>query len=157
MVDETDNKLEIELLKKDVNIMSSLLTKIDTALDRMQDIAANLSKMVSLQEQRIEVQESTTKELQSILEMRRIEYNSEIKDLHSRITTVNREVTEKIEKTENAILAEIQSLREELKTDDKGLGSRLTQIEGWRWAVMGAIVLGTFILTKAIDIMKIFN
>lgn len=152
-----NNKLDIELLKKDVNIMGALLTKIDTALDRMQDIAANLSKMISLQEQRIEVQETTTKEVQSILEMRRIEYNSEIKELHSRITTVNREVTEKIEKTENAILAEIQSLRAELKTDDKGIGSRLSKIEAWRWAVMGAIVLGTFILTKAIDIMKIFN
>ena len=59
----------------------------------MQEIASNLSRMVSLQEQRIETQEKVTKEVQSVLEMRRIEHNEDIKELHSRITTVNRELS----------------------------------------------------------------
>lgn len=125
MGDELDNKIEIELLKKDVVTMTALLSKFDTALDKMQEIASSLSRMVSLQEQRIEVQETATKDLQSILEMRRIEHNNEIKDLHSRITTVNRELTEKIVETENKILTEIQALRTELKGESKGMGNRL--------------------------------
>jgi len=155
VADELDNRLEIELLKKDVVTMSALLTKFDTALDRMQDIASNLSKMVSLQEQRIESQEAATKELQSILEMRRIENNQEIKELHSRITTVNRELTEKISDTEKTILAEIQALRTELKGDSKGLGARLAQIELWKYGVGMVVVVVAFLIAKAIDIAKL--
>jgi hypothetical protein len=156
VVDEIENRLEIELLKKDVVTMSALLTKFDTALDKMQEIASSLSRMVSLQEQRLEVQEVATKELQSVLEMRRIEHNSEIKDLHSRITTVNKDLTQKIDQTESKILAEIQALRTELKGDNKGLGARLGQIELWKYGVGMVIVVLAFIAAKAIDIAKLF-
>lgn len=156
MVEEIETRLEIELLKKDVVTMSALLTKFDVALDKMQEIATSLSRMVSLQEQRLETQEVATKEIQSVLEMRRIENNQEIKELHSRITTVNRELTEKLSDTEKTILAEIQALRTELRGENKGLGSRLSQIELWKYGVGMVIVVLAFLAAKAIDIAKIF-
>lgn len=158
MAEETDNRLEIELLKKDVVTMSALLTKFDTALDKMQEIASSLSKMVSLQEQRIEVQETATKELQSVLEMRRIEHNQEIKELHSRITTVNRDLSDKIDDTEKKILEEIQALRTELKGDNKGIGARLATIEMWKYGVAAVIAVLIFLIGKnALNISKLFG
>lgn len=152
-----ENRIEIELLKKDVTIMTSLLEKFDTTIDKMQEIASNLSKMVSLQEQRLENQEKITSEVQSILEMRRLENNNNIKDIYNRINTVNRDLTDKIEDTEKAILAELQKLREELKGENKNMGFRLNQIELWKYMVMGAVGLGVFLFTKALDILKFFN
>lgn len=141
MVDDfLDNKIEIELLKKDVTTMTALLEKFDTALDKMQDIASNLSRMVSLQEQRLESQELMTKEMQNVLEMRRIEHNAEIKELHSRITTVNRELSLKIESTEKIILEEIKALREEIKKEDTGMMSRIGNIEMWKYGI-GVVIL----------------
>lgn len=158
MSNEIDTKIEIELLKKDVVTMSALLTKFDTALDKMQEIASSLSRMVSLQEQRLENQETVTRELQSVLEMRRQEHNSEIKDLHSRITTVNKDLTVKIENTEKKILDEIQALRAELKKEDMGIGSRLAQIEMWKYGIAAVIALLMFLITKnAISITKLFG
>ena len=158
MADEIDNRIEIELLKKDVTTMSALLTKFDMALDKMQEIASSLSRMVSLQEQRLEVQEIATKELQSVLEMRRQEQNAEIKELHSRITTVNKDLTGKIETTEKKILEEIQALRAELKIDNKGIGNRLTHIEMWKYGVAAIIVFIIFLIGKnALNIEKIFG
>lgn len=152
-----ENRIEIELLKKDVTIMTSLLEKFDTTIDKMQEIASNLSKMVSLQEQRLENQEKITSEVQSILEMRRLENNNNIKDIYNRINTVNRDLTDKIEDTEKAILAELQKLREELKGENKNMGFRLNQIELWKYMVMGAVGLGVFLFAKALDILKFFN
>ena len=40
---EYDSRVEIELLKKDVTIMASLCEKFDTTIDKMQEIASNLS------------------------------------------------------------------------------------------------------------------
>lgn len=151
-------KVDIELLKKDVVTMSALLEKFDTTIDKMQEIASNLSKMISLQEQRLENQEKVTSEVQSILEMRRIEHNNNIKDIYNRINTVNKELTDKIEDTEKAILEELHKLREDIQKEDKGITSRIGQIEMWKY---GAVAIITFLLfliaNNAINITKLFN
>ena len=157
MSNEVDNKLEIELLKKDVSVVTALLGKFDTTIEKMQEIASNLSRMVSLQEQRIETQEEVTKEVQSVLEMRRLEHNSDIKELHSRITTVNRELTEKIVDTENKILEELKALREEIKKEKTSVATKISQIEMWKWMVMGAIALAGWLFGQAVNIAKLFG
>jgi hypothetical protein len=148
MVQELNSKIEIELLKKDVNIITNLCEKFDTTIDKMQEIASNLSRMISLQEQRIETQEKVTKEVQSILEMRRLEHNEDIKELHSRITTVNRELSSKIEESENKILAELHCLKTELIREKKTLGGRLSEIEAWKYTMVGALMVVTWILAR---------
>lgn len=155
---EQEIKVDIELLKKDVVTMSALLEKFDTTIDKMQEIASNLSRMISLQEQRLENQEKVTAEVQSILEMRRIEHNNNIKEVYNRINTVNKELTDKIEDTEKAILAELHKLREDIQKEDKGIASRIGQIEMWKY---GAVAIITFLLfliaNNAINITKLFD
>lgn len=144
-----DQKIEIELLKKDVATITNLCEKFDTTIDKMQEIAVNLSRMVSLQEQRLENQERISREVQNTLEMRRIEHNNDIKELHSRITTTNRDLSEKIEETEKKILDELHAMRLEMKNEKSGFGDRLGQIEMWKYTVIGALVVVTWILARA--------
>ena len=163
MPPQIDQRVEIELLKKDVSIMTTLCEKFDTTIDKMQEIASNLSRMVYLQEQRLETQEVATKEIQSVMEMRRVEHNNDIKELHSRITTVNRDLSEKIEETEKTILHELHAIRQEIKEshnkdndNDKSFMKRLEQIESWKYMMMGGIIIITWILAKA-DLGSIFK
>ena len=149
-----DIRLDVELLKKDVEVITKLCEKFDTTTDKLQEIAGNLSKMVSLQEQRIERQEEISKEVQSTLEIRRMEHNTDIKELHSRITTVNRELSDKIEESERKILEELHSMREELKSEKTTFGTRLTQIETWKYTVVGALMVITWILARS-DLARI--
>ena len=138
--------------------MSALLEKFDTTIDKMQEIASNLSKMISLQEQRLENQEKVTAEVQSILEMRRIEHNNNIKDIYNRINTVNKELTDKIEDTEKAILAELKQLREDIQKEDRGISSRLGQVEMWKYGVAAIVAFLLFLIANnAINITKLFN
>lgn len=148
--------IEIELLKKDVNIITALCEKFDTTIDKMQEIASNLSRMISLQEQRMEMQEKTTKEMESVLEMRRVEHNNDIKELHSRITTVNRDLTTKIDETEKRILDEIHLLRDELSKDNDKMGKRVFDIETWKWMIMGSIFVVGWIASKMLHGIKFF-
>lgn len=158
---QIDHRVEIELLKKDVSMITTLCEKFDATIDKMQDIASNLSKMVSLQEQRLTNQEESTKEIQGILEMRRLEHNNDIKELHSRITTVNRELSDKIEETEKTILQELQEIRKEIKDshvreDTSSLSKRLAEIETWKYMMMGGIIVVTWLLAKS-DLSKFFK
>ena len=152
MADEL--KIDIELLKKDVTMISSLCTKFDTTIDKMQEIASNLSRMVSLQEQRIVVQEKITQEVQSVLEKRRQEHVEDTKELHSRITTVNRELTQKIDESEKRILAELHSMHTELMAEKTSFADRLSKIEIWKYTVVGALMIVSWLAAK-IDIIKI--
>lgn len=155
---ESEIKVDIELLKKDVVTMSALLEKFDTTIDKMQEIASNLSRMVSLQEQRLENQEKITAEVQSVLEMRRQEHNNNIKDIYNRINTVNKELTDKIEDTEKTILNELQKLRTELQSDKEKTGSRLGQIETWKYGIAAVIGFLVFLIANnAINISKLFD
>lgn len=154
MATDYNSRMEIELLKKDVSVIATLCEKFDTTIDKMQEIASSLSRMVSLQEQRLESAEESTKEMQSVLEMRRVEHNNDIKDLHSRITTVNRELSDKIEETEKTILSELQSLREELRQDKTTFSSRIAQIETWKYMIVGGLMVASWVAAKT-DILKI--
>jgi DNA repair ATPase RecN len=157
-VSEQEIKVDIELLKKDVVTMSALLEKFDTTIDKMQEIASSLSKMVSLQEQRLENQEKVTAEVQSVLEMRRVEHNNNIKEVYNRINTVNKELTDKIEDTEKSILAELKNIRDDLNKKNEGMGARLGQIEMWKYGAAAIIAFVIFLVGKnAINISKIFG
>jgi predicted RNase H-like nuclease (RuvC/YqgF family) len=157
-VSEQEIRVDIELLKKDVVTMSALLEKFDTTIDKMQEIASSLSRMVSLQEQRLENQEKTTTEMQSVLEMRRIETNNNIKDIYNRINTVNKELTDKIEDTEKTILAELQKLRQEIQKEYTGISKRIGQIETWKYGAAAIITFLLFLIANnAINITKLFD
>lgn len=157
-VPEQELIVDIELLKKDVVTMSSLLGKFDTTMDKMQEIASSLSRMVVLQEQRLDNQEKSTNEMQSVLEMRRIETNNNIKDIYNRINTVNKELTDKIEDSEKSILAELQKLREEIKKEDSGISKRLGQIEMWKYGIAAIVSFLLFLIANnAVNITKLFN
>ena len=54
---EYSNKLEIELVKRDVSVISRLCERIDSNVDDMKKVASDLSRIVSLQEQKLQMQE----------------------------------------------------------------------------------------------------
>lgn len=155
-LDSKDTRVDIELLKKDINMITTFCDRLNTTIDKMQEIASNLTHMVALQQQKLDIQERTTKEIESTIEMRRIEHNNEIKELHSRITTVNRELTEKIEETELKILTELHNIRTDLKKDDDTLGKRLFNIETWKWMVMGGLFVLGWIASNILPKIKFF-
>ena len=107
---------------------------------------------------RVGNQEKVTGEVESILEMRRLEHNNNIKDIYNRINTVNKELTDKIEDTEKTILSELQKLRDDLNKKNEGIGARLGQIEMWKYGVAAIIGFVIFLVGKnAINISKLFG
>lgn len=150
------NSIDSELIKKDIHNIIEIINKLEITLDKLQDISFNLSKMSALLEQRIVLQEDNLKEIHTVLEMRRVEHNNEIKDIHLRITAVNKELTEKIEESENKILSELKTLRNELITEKKGIGKRIFSLESWHYMLIGGSIVISFFLAK-INLNKFFQ
>lgn len=82
------------------------------------------------------------------------ELKEDVKDLHSRITTGNREILDKIEsmecKIEDRLTASAeasknqhQDIEQNLRVDIKSINDRVNVLERWRWMIVGgAIALG---------------
>jgi chromosome segregation ATPase len=152
----SSNKLEIELIKKDVNILSRLCEKYDVTIDKMQEVVSNLTKILTIQEQKLEVQEKTNKEFDSTLEKHVREQQQNTSQINDRITKVNSELTTKIEQVEVSILSEIQHLKNELVNINTNLNKKIGEIDMFRYMVMGGIALFVFILSNLLGIAKFF-
>ena len=148
---------DVALLKSDVNRMTSLFEKLDSAIEKMVDVSNSIARMLAVHEERLNKQDDIDEELFTLVEKRRQEIQGDIKELHSRITTVSRELSDDITETEQRIMtamtygtSEIKKcITEETKVMTKQhaeLEKRVTELERWKWLVMGgSIVIGAFL------------
>ena len=150
---EAKAQLEVELIKRDIVTLTHLCEKIDRTIDKLEDVSVTLSRMVSLQEQRLETQEKATKELKS-------EFIAETRDIHKRINDVQKDLVERIDDIEVRILDEIQKLRVELSrmepSPSTDVSNRLSDIEKWRWVLTGGALVVGWLLSHIFDIINFF-
>ncbi len=136
-----DLKLGIGLLKKDVEQTDELCHKLSDSLTKLQEINVNIMQMITLHEQRHEQHEKSEKELKD-----------DIKELHSRITTINRELHERIDQVEKHITDRLDDIRSDLAThkqqDKKTILTELNEVEKWKWLILGIVMTSGFMLGK---------
>lgn len=136
-----DIKLDVGLLKKDVEQTDELCHKLSESLSKIQELNVNIMRMITLHEQRHEQHEKVEQELKQ-----------DIKELHSRITTVNREIHERIDQVEQHITNRIDDLRSDLlkhkAQDKKTIITELQQVEKWKWMILGGVLAAGFFLGK---------
>jgi seryl-tRNA synthetase len=140
-------KLEVGLLKKDIEQTDRLCDKLSESIEKIQEVNVNIMRMITLHEQRHEQHEKAEQDLKE-----------DIKELHSRITTVSREMNERMDQLERHISERIDLLRSDLakheKNDPNRLSNTLKEIDKYKWMIMGgAIALGWVIGHVDLDML----
>jgi hypothetical protein len=82
------------------------------------------------------------------MEKRKSDTVADIKEMHSRISTVDRNLSDKIELTERRIMEEIKSLRADISKHNKEEDSALKKILEWKWFVTGGVVVFSWLVTN---------
>ena len=136
----TDLKVQIEGVKKDVENVSNLNTRLDTAIQKLTDVSTSIKSMLAVHEEKISRQE----QIDDII-------FGKLKDRETEIDKVHRELTKEIQSTEKRILIEMK----QIKLD---LGARVGIIERYKWLIMGgAIVLGWILSTNFKTIIEMMS
>jgi len=142
-------ELSIGLLKKDVELTDKLCTKLSESIEKLQEVNTNILRMITIHEERHDTHSTTETELKE-----------DIKELHSRITTVNREIHDRIDEVEHHITSRIDALRSDLikhKEQDRGkFAVSMPELEKWKWIILGACISAGFLLGK-IDLGTILS
>ena len=136
MSDLDNLKTEIALLKKDAKTGELIHQRLEIAIEKLSDIGISCKQMLSQQQTRLERAEQTDDDIFITLESRRKEWDNDLKELHSRITTNSRELREFQIQSENKMLDEIRMVRTQLS-------ERVGVLEKWRWVIIGgSIIIG---------------
>jgi len=121
-------KLQVSLLEKDIQLTSKFCEQVSESMQRIQEVNMNFIKMISLCEQKHIQHEKA----ESCFEV-------DIKELHSRITTVNREMHDRMMQVEHHISEKIDCLRGDLMPEEpkeeRGFNSKYDK---FFWMVVGA-------------------
>ena len=81
----SDLNTEVQLLKKEVSDMKMIYSRLDKAIEKISDVSNSINRMLAVHEEKISQQGGSTNSY-------RTEINNDIKELHSRISTNNREL-----------------------------------------------------------------
>ena len=132
-------KTDIALLKKDAKTGELIHQRLEVAVDKLTEITISLKGMIAQQEQKLTRAEQTDDDIFITLESRRKEWDNDLKELHSRITTNSRELREHQIQSENKMLDELRAMRTQLS-------ERVGVLEKWRWIIIGgSIIIGLMI------------
>jgi len=127
----TDLKVQLEGLKKDIENVSNLNTRLDTAIEKLTDVSTSIKSMLAVHEEKINRQE----QIDEII-------FDKLKDRQSEIDVVHKELSREIQQLEKRLLIEIKSMKLDF-------GARVGILEKYRWFIMGgAIVIGWILSTN---------
>jgi len=144
-------KTKVALLEKDAQSSELIHQRLEVAIEKLTDITVSLKGMLVQQETKLQKAEETDNDIFITLESRRKEWDNDLKDLHSRITTNTRELREHQVISENKMLNELRNIRTQLD-------SRVAVLEKWRWIIVGgSIIIGLMISNPDSMLMKFFG
>ena len=99
------NKIQtkIALLEKDAKTGEAIHQRLEKAIEKLSECAVSLKGILAQQEQKLVKAEQTDEDIFITLESRRKEWDNDLKELHSRITTNTRELREHQIQSENTM------------------------------------------------------
>ena len=119
MAENTELKVEIKGLKKDIEQVNTLNGRLDTAIEKLTDVSTSIKQMLAVHEEKIQRQE----QIDEII-------FDKLKERAGEIDTVHRELTKEIQQVEKRLLIEIR----QMKLD---IGGRVGILEKYKWLVLG--------------------
>jgi len=129
--EEISLKVDVSVLKDKVTTLTLLCDKMDRVIEKLADNQLDLAGQI--------YQDMDKRKEQTV---------SDIKELHSRITTTDRNLSDKIELTERRIMDEIKSLRECIDAHNTKEAEDMKKLSQWKWMVVGGVIAVSWLITN---------
>jgi chromosome segregation ATPase len=128
--------------ESEVAVLKSVVARLDNSIATMSEVSLNISKLLSAHEERI-----------NSLEKNGDAATSDIRELHSRITTMTKEILNKLDEFETKLEHKIKESNEglhghirALQEEVVKLDNRISFIERWKWSVIGGAMAVSWII-----------
>ena len=137
---ETDIRVQLETLRKDIENVNSIQGRLDTAIDKLTDVSTSIKSMLAVHEEKIQRQE----QLDDVI-------FTKLKERQNEMDNIYKELKSDIELSEKRLLCELKSIRNDI-------GGRVGILEKWKWLIVGgSIVVGWVLSKNFIHIINMMN
>jgi uncharacterized coiled-coil DUF342 family protein len=121
-----DIKVDIGVLKTQVLTLSTLCSKMDQVIEKL-----------------VDQHDRHIAKVYDDMENRRLETDSDIKEIHDRIDTV----LDKLQESERCIRNEIKELKNTMSEHSATSKSQYEKLNQWKWTLAGGIVVITWLIS----------
>jgi|TARA_R110002124_G_scaffold209372_1_gene375930 hypothetical protein len=144
-------RTDVEILKKDVSNIQGLLTRLDTAIDKIADATNGIASILAVHDSK---HNDTDK---VISEMTRIEEKA-IELIHNRISEKEAETRELSKQNMNTLMDFLKEHDDRSEVYITNMKSRIDQLERWKWIILGGVWgIGVMIGFETEVIMEYFS
>lgn len=130
--------------ESEVAVLKSVVTRIDNSIATMTEVSANIGKLLAAHEERL-----------NQLEKDNTTVSFDIRDIHTRINTMSKEVLDKLESTEKTLEHKIKESNDdtgkklsEINKEMRKIDDRVGFIERWKWMVLGGAIAIGWVIAK---------
>ena len=111
-----------------------IFSRLDVAIEKITDVSSCVNRMLAVHEEKIANAEEAQIKANT-------EFTTDIKELHSRVTSNYKELTEMMQLHHKEQALHIQQLQNDLN-------GRVGILEKWRWLIIGGAIVVGFALQK---------
>lgn len=134
-----DIRLEIELLKKDVTVITTIVNKLDSTTEKLQDLSASVIKMLALHEEKLLQSAREDKDILGEIRIHTDEDQNRFNALEGKISDLADSINEKMSRTETNILAELRSANESKNENETGMSWARKMFGIYPWMLAGGV------------------
>lgn len=144
-------------LEVEVEVLKTVVSKLDHSIEKISQVSNDIGRLLAVHDERIDQLERV-----SVTRM------EDIKELHSRITTGNREITDKIDQLDRCLEDRMSKaaatakeqhaeIQKEIQKDVKEISDRVDTLEKWRWMIVGGAVVFGYVIGNLGFFSKLFS
>lgn len=134
----------IDTPETELAVLKNVVNRIDSSIATMTEVSSNIGKLLAVHEERLNQLEKDNNTV-----------GLDIRDIHSRITTMSREIVDKLESTEKCLENKIKESNDatgkklsEMSAEMKKIDDRVGFLERWKWMVLGGALAIGWVLAK---------
>jgi predicted nucleic acid-binding Zn-ribbon protein len=129
MPDEiSEIKVDVGILKTQVLTLSAICNKLDQVIEKL-----------------VDQHDRHIAKVYTDMDNRRLETDSDVKEIHDRIDTV----LDKVQQSELRIMAEIKDLKETMSDHVLASKAQYEKLNQWKWTLAGGIIVVTWLLSHS--------
>lgn len=146
---------DVGIIQKENEIQTRVFLKFEEAIEKMQDLTESMHRLVSLHDERINVQGKTVDSQARTIELMEMKREKDLRDLEGRLS-------KRIDDTETRILEKIAELKTEKdqavekKANDEKTSWK-TKLSSWKYFIIGGLLAVGIILGKTTLVSNIVS
>lgn len=143
----------IQNIEPELAVLKNVVTRIDSSIAALTEVSTSIGKLLAVHEERL-----------NQLEKDNTNVGHDIRDIHSRMSTMSRGILDKLQTTENCLENKIKESNQttsaqldKILKEVKAIDDRVGFLERWKWTVLGGAVATGFIIGNITDIYMLLK